>query len=136
MSFSRPLVASSLITGLLLVTAGCATSDYGRITHKIAAYESQAIEKRRELDASNDPAFRIACLNDLIRNTENQLKIARRINPQSNPQFKSKTLTLVQANEEKANRVKALEQRLQEYIRQRDSITLPATPAPAKPANP
>lgn len=118
-----------------LAGAGCATSDYGRITSKIAAYDAQAIETRRELDASSDPAIKLTCLNSLIRNTENQLKIARRINPQSNPQFRSKQLTLAQATEEKTNRVKDLERRLAEYVSQRDAVSksIHATPA-AQPA--
>lgn len=123
------------ILALSLACAGCATSDYGRITNKIAAYDAHAVETRRELDTATDPAVKLTCLNSLIRNTENQLKIARRINSQSNPQFRSKQITLVQANEEKAARVKALEQRLADYLSQRDSVSksIHATPNP-KPA--
>lgn len=124
------------ILALSLALAGCATSDYGRITNKIAAYDAQAAETRRELDTSTDPAVKLNCLNTLIRNTENQLKIARRINPQSNPQFRSKQLTLVQANDEKAARVKALEQRLDEYVAQRDAISKSIHAAPAEAAKP
>lgn len=132
LSRAAPLVVA---LACLLACGGCATSDYGRITDKIAAYDAQAFDTRRELDAATDPAVKLTCLNSLIRNTENQLKIARRINAQSNPQFRSKRITLVEANDEKAARVKTLEQRLADYLGQRDSVSksIHAMPAP-KPA--
>jgi len=121
MKTSRRASAFVLTLGLVAIP-GCATSDYGRITHKISSYEAQALETRRELAAATDPAARLSCLNTLIRNTENQLKIARRINPQTNPQYRDKTISLGEARADTDGRVKALEQRLAGYLRERDAI--------------
>ena len=110
--------------GVMLVASlcGCGTSDYGRITHKMAEYEVRATRDRQSLDESKDKADKLVHLNALIRNTELQLKIARRINPESNPQYRSGKMDLKAARADKEARVSGLETRLSEYIKQRDAL--------------
>jgi hypothetical protein len=119
-------IATHLLIACLLVlpaVTGCATSDYGRITNKMADYEVQAAKDKQELDGATDKATKIACLTRLIRNAELQLKIARRINPESNPQYRSGKMTLEASRADKEKRVKELEDRLADYQKQRDALS-------------
>lgn len=105
------------------IASGCATQDYGRITAKIADYEVQAAKDKEELDAAKDKATKLSCLNRLIRNTELQLKIARRISPSTDPQYKNGEQGRNAARAEKDKRVKDLEARLTGYKKQRDGLS-------------
>lgn len=71
----------------LIILAGCATSDYGRITNKISAYEGQAATERDKLKTAN-PQSKLAIYQSLMKIYNNQLLIARRINPETNPAYK------------------------------------------------
>ncbi|MFM7806628.1 MAG: hypothetical protein ACKPEA_01700 [Planctomycetota bacterium] len=106
----------------LAMLSGCATSDYGRITNKMAEYEANAARDKQSLDASKDKAEKLVLLTALVRNTELQLKIARRINPESNPQYRSGKMDLAACRADKEARVAALETRLAEYLKQRDAL--------------
>jgi hypothetical protein len=114
-----PLLALAFVT----LALGCATSDYGRITTKMADYEAQAARDKGDLEATKDTAQKIGLLNTLIRNTELQLKIARRINPETNPQYRSGAMNLEAARAEKAERIKKLEDRRAEYVKRRDGLS-------------
>lgn len=106
----------------LAAAVGCATSDFGRITDKMADYEAQAARDRAELDSAKDKGQKIALLNTLIRNTDLQLKIARRINPESNPKYRSREINIEAARADKATRVKRLEERRADYVKQREAL--------------
>ena len=120
-------IASAFIA--LIILAGCATSDYGRITDKIAAYEVQAVTTREKLQSANSQA-KITLYRTLVTINNNQLTIARRINPESNPAYKSGAITLEQAKTEKTERVTALEKQLAQAMKDRDGLVIEiATPA-------
>ena len=118
----------------VMILAGCATSDYGRITDKIAAYEEQAMTARDRLKTAKSQS-KITLYRTLISLCNKQLDIARRINPESNPSYKSGSITLDQAKAEKAERVAKLEKHLEQTMKERDGLVLeietPATPASA-----
>jgi hypothetical protein len=118
--------ATTLLTCCLLsapIAAGCATQDYGRITAKMADYEAQASKDKEQLDAATDKSTKLTCLNRLIRNTELQLKIARRISPSTDPQYKDGEKGREAARADKDKRVAALETRLADYRKQRESLS-------------
>ena len=121
----------------VIILAGCATSDYARITTKIATYEGQAITARDQLQTANSQA-KITLYRNLISLCTKQLKIAKRINPESNPSYKSRLITLEQAKTEKAERVTMLEKRLAQTIKEREGLVIeiksPATTTTATPA--
>ena len=120
-------IASALLA--IIIVGGCATSDYGRITDKIAAYEVQAVTTREKLQSANSQA-KITLYRTLVSINTNQLTIARRINPESNPAYKSGTITLEQAKTEKNDRVAVLEKQLEKALKDRDSLVIEiATPA-------
>ncbi len=120
-------IASALLA--LIIVGGCATSDYGRITDKIAAYEVQAVTTREKLQSANSQA-KITLYRTLVSINNNQLTIARRINPESNPAYKSGAITLEQAKTEKNERVTALEKQLAQAMKDRDGLVIEiATPA-------
>lgn len=120
-------IASTFIA--LIILAGCATSDYGRITDKIAAYEVQAVTTREKLQSANSQA-KITLYRTLVTINNNQLTIARRINPESNPAYQSGAITLEQAKTEKNERVATLEKQLEKALKDRDSLVIEiATPA-------
>ena len=120
-------IASALLA--IIIVGGCATSDYGRITDKIAAYEVQAVTTREKLQSANSQA-KITLYRTLVTINTNQLTIARRINPESNPAYKSGTITLEQAKTEKNDRVAVLEKQLEKALKDRDSLVIEiATPA-------
>ena len=120
-------IASALIA--IIILAGCATSDYGRITDKIAAYEVQAVTTREKLQTANSQA-KITLYRTLVTIYTNQLTIARRINPESNPAYKSGAITLEQAKTEKNERVAMLEKQLAQAMKDRDGLVIEiATPA-------
>ncbi|MEI6474244.1 MAG: hypothetical protein WCO75_02515 [Planctomycetota bacterium] len=122
-------IASALIAVIIL--AGCATSDYGRITDKIAAYEGQAVTARDNLKTANSQS-KITLYRTLISLNNKQLEIARRINPESNPAFKSGSITLEQSKKDKAERIAKLEKQLEQTMKERDGLVLVIeTPAPA-----
>ncbi len=126
-------IASALIAVIIL--AGCATSDYGRITDKIAAYEVQAVTARDNLKTANSQS-KITLYRTLINLNNKQLEIARRINPESNPAFKSGSITLEQSKTDKAERVAKLEKQLEQTMKERDGLSIvietpAAAPAPA-----
>jgi len=129
----------------LIILAGCATSDYGRITNKISAYEGQAATERDKLKTAN-PQSKLAIYQSLMKIYNNQLLIARRINPETNPSYKKGTVTLEQSKTQNAEQVANLENSLEQTIKARDellrqlqmsatpaAVSTPATPtAPAK----
>ena len=120
-------IASALLA--IIIVGGCATSDYGRITDKIAAYEVQAVTTREKLQSANSQA-KITLYRTLVSINTNQLTIARRINPESNPAYKSGSITLEQAKTEKADRVATLEKQLEKALKDRDGLVIEiATPA-------
>lgn len=120
-------IASALLA--IIIVGGCATSDYGRITDKIAAYEVQAVTAREKLQSANSQA-KITLYRTLVSIYTNQLTIARRINPESNPAYKSGSITLEQAKTEKNDRVATLEKQLEKALKDRDSLVIEiATPA-------
>ena len=120
-------IASALLA--IIIVGGCATSDYGRITDKIAAYEVQAVTTREKLQSANSQA-KITLYRTLVTINTNQLTIARRINPESNPAYKSGSITLEQAKTEKADRVATLEKQLEKALKDRDGLVIEiATPA-------
>ncbi len=120
-------IASAFLA--IIIVAGCATSDYGRITDKIAAYEVQAVTTREKLQSANSQA-KITLYRTLVSINTNQLTIARRINPESNPAYKSGAITLEQAKTEKADRVATLEKQLEKSLKDRDGLVIEiATPA-------
>ena len=120
-------IASALLA--IIIVGGCATSDYGRITDKIAAYEVQAVTTREKLQSANSQA-KITLYRTLVTINNNQLTIARRINPESNPAYKRGSITLEQAKTEKADRVATLEKQLEKALKDRDSLVIEiATPA-------
>ena len=120
-------IASALLA--IIIVGGCATSDYGRITDKIAAYEVQAVTAREKLQSANSQA-KITLYRTLVTINTNQLTIARRITPESNPAYKSGSITLEQAKTEKADRVATLEKQLEKALKDRDSLVIEiATPA-------
>ena len=73
----------------LIILAGCETSDYGRITNKISAYEGQAATERDKLKTAN-PQSKLAIYQSLMKIYNNQLLIARRINRETNPQSRDR----------------------------------------------
>jgi type IV pilus biogenesis protein CpaD/CtpE len=117
----------------LAILAGCATSDYGRITEKLGAYEQRAALARAEIKASTDPVVRVRGYNTLISLTRNELKLAKRINPESNPAYRNRELTIQQARDERAARVQRLEGELADLIKTRDLEVgkTSSTPPPA-----
>lgn len=120
-------IASALLA--IIIVGGCATSDYGRITDKIAAYEVQAVTTREKLQSANSQA-KITLYRTLVSINTNQLTIARRINPESNPAYKSGSITLEQAKTEKNDRVATLEKQLEKALKERDGLVIEiATPA-------
>jgi hypothetical protein len=120
-------IASALLA--IIIVGGCATSDYGRITDKIAAYEVQAVTTREKLQSANSQA-KITLYRTLVSINTNQLTIARRINPESNPAYKSGSITLEQAKTEKNDRVATLEKQLEKALKDRDGLVIEiATPA-------
>ena len=120
-------IASALLA--IIIVGGCATSDYGRITDKIAAYEVQAVTTREKLQSANSQA-KITLYRTLVTINTNQLTIARRINPESNPAYKSGAITLEQAKTEKNDRVATLEKQLEKALKDRDGLVIEiATPA-------
>ncbi|MBL9142019.1 MAG: hypothetical protein JNK53_09155 [Phycisphaerae bacterium] len=114
----------------LAVFAGCATSDYERITEKIGAYEQRAALAKAEMNATTDPVKRVRGYNTLISLTRNELVLARRINPESNPAYRTRELTLQQARDEKAARVQRLESELAELTKARDAELAKPSAAP------
>lgn len=114
-----PLVTAAL---LAMVLVGCATSDYTRITDKIAAYEVQAIETRKRLDETKEASVKLSCYRTLVSLTSKQLEIARRVNPETNPAVRSKSITLEQARAEKASEVARLEKLLDQYTKERNAL--------------
>lgn len=115
------LVATTALVASTALVAGCATSDYERITDKIAAYEGQAATARAELASTKDPAKRMRAYASLISLNRKELEIARRINPETNPAFRSGTMTLEQSRAEKAARVEGLEKQLRDLTAARDA---------------
>jgi hypothetical protein len=113
-----------MITVVLSVSTlgGCATSDYGRITNKIAEYEVRDAKIEQTLKGATDRAVQLQCLNSLIQSTETQLKLAKRINPSSNPGVHKGEITYEAAKAEANGRVEALENRLREYRKQRGAL--------------
>lgn len=136
------LIAPWVLASVML--GGCATSDYVRITDKISAYEEQAASTRAEMAASSDPAVKLRGYRTLIRLTEKELEIARRIDPSTNPAYRAKSITAEQARKDKEDRVKTLQAQMGELIKGRDaeeaklrSSPKPATaPASAQPPSP
>ena len=127
----------------VIILAGCATSDYGRITNKIAAYEGQAATARDKLQTAN-PQSKLALYQSLIKIYNNQLVIARRINPNTIPSYKQGTITLEQVKTQNDERIATLEKNLEQTMKARDELLrqlqLSATPAavstPATPTAP
>jgi hypothetical protein len=125
----RIMLLASLAFCVALVS-GCGTSDYNRITDKIAAYESQAATTRAHMQSSTERAQKIRGYNSLISLTRKEIELARRINPETNPAYKSGTMTLEQARQEKAARVAKLDQQLTELTKARDAEIMAQTPTP------
>lgn len=123
----RTMRSSSVILALAIACSfgltGCGTSDYGRITRKITDYEVRISKDQAELATAKDTATKLQSLNSMISNTESQLKIAKRIDPASNPEFRSGSITYDAAKEEKRKRVDALEKRLADYRAQRGKLS-------------
>ncbi len=113
-----------MIAAVLFVSTlgGCATSDYGRITNKIAEYEVRDAKNEQTLKGTQDRAVQLQCLNSLIQSTETQLKLAKRINPSSNPSVRKGEITYEAAKGEASSRIEALENRLREYRKQRAAL--------------
>lgn len=105
----------------LIAVPGCATTDYDRITDKIAAYEAQGATARVAVNTAKEPAQKVRGYNTLVSLKRKELEIARRINPETNPAYKSGAMTLQQAREEKAARVATIEQQLAKLITDRDA---------------
>lgn len=117
----------------LLLVGGCGTSDYGRLTSKIATYEGQAAVTQAELATTKDPAQKIRAHNALISLSRKELELARRINPETNPNCRNGTITLQQSRDEKAAMIAKLEQQLARQTKDRDeavaSLAASATPS-------
>jgi hypothetical protein len=115
--------SSLLLTLLIACLAGCGTSDYERITRKISDYEVRISRDQAELASAKDTATKLQCLNSMISNTDSQLKIAKRIDPSSNPDFKRGSMSYDAAKDEKQKRVDALEKRIADYREQRRRLS-------------
>lgn len=120
------LLASSAVC--LALSSGCGTSDYGRITDKIAAYESQAATTRVHMQSTTERSQKIRGYNSLISLTRKEIELARRINPESNPAYKSGAMTLEQSRQEKAARVAKLDQQLSDLTKARDAEIMAEVP--------
>lgn len=125
-----------LATALLCIAlaAGCGTSDYSRITDKIAAYESQAATTRAHMQSTTERAQKIRGYNTLISLTRKEIELARRVDPESNPAFKNGAMTLEQSRQEKAARVAKLDGQLTDLANARDAEILAQSPPTAEPA--
>jgi hypothetical protein len=120
MRFTAAIMLILSVSASVLV--GCATSDYGRITNKIAEYEVRDAKTEQTLKGTQDRAIQLQCLNSLIQSTETQLKLAKRINPSSNPGVRKGEITYEAAKAEANSRIEALENRLREYRKQRAAL--------------
>jgi hypothetical protein len=102
--------------------AGCATSDYGRITNKIAEYDADAARARARISESNSDAVKIAEYATLVEITRKQVTLAKRINLQSNPEFRSGKLNYNGSSAEKQARVDKYQGLLEQYSKEREAL--------------
>lgn len=109
---TTPILVATLSA---LMTVGCATSDYTRITTKIAAYDTEAATAKANLARAKTDAERMLAYRTLISLSEKQLMIARRISPNSNPGYRAGSMTMQQSKDDCSKRVSALEAQLKSY---------------------
>lgn len=117
---NRILRAVLIVSAFCLV--GCATSDYGRITNKISAYDADAAGARGRIAGSNNNATKLAEYATLIQITRTQITLAKRVNPQSNPNFRSGALDYNGASAEKQARINKYEALLKQYSEKREAL--------------
>jgi hypothetical protein len=115
-----------VLRAILIVSAfclfGCATSDYGRITNKIAEYDADAARARGRIAESNSDATKIAEYATLVEITRKQVTLAKRVNLQSNPDFRSGKLNYNGSSAEKQARIDKYEALLKQYSKEREAL--------------
>lgn len=98
-----------------LLTPGCATNDYTRITTKIAAYDTEAATAKATLARAKTDAEKMLAYRTLISLSEKQLMIARRISPNTNPGVRAGSMTVQQSKDDCSKRISELETQLKAY---------------------